>query len=330
MVFDPIPDPIAAGWTKEGDEPHLPASTALMLHDTTNSGFIRFYVEDPPAFGGDIELAPTFDVRPGFSVDAEGSTGVHVAINDGDREVRADILGTPAGGIRVALRLKTGYSSGFVLPTMQASFQVKRLADGSGLLAVAGQAPEIMRRLDLAASRRFGVQTLEFGADNRGGVVSTEWFALLPANAGRDEICHVHRQRAATPCPRVAPTRTDRRARLELETLVAEASVPVSDRAGFSEAGSSVHLEALGRREQHGGLAALFAGKGARLAHERRRKASTSEGGVRSNVVEADDGAVDEHGCDGHRSAVVPPGELPDATRTLSAEVFQPSELEAA
>jgi hypothetical protein len=176
MALDPIPDPIAAGWTKEGDEPHVPAGSSLRIHDTLNSGFVRFYVEDPPAFSGDIELAPSVHVLDGYSAYTE--TGVHVAINDGDREVRADILPVPGLGIRVALRLVTGHTPGFTLPTTLASFQVKRLADGTGVLAVAGQPPEVVSRLALAGSRRIGLQTLEFGADNRGGVVSSEWYTL--------------------------------------------------------------------------------------------------------------------------------------------------------
>jgi hypothetical protein len=178
MLMDPIPDPIAAGWTKEGNEPHLPAGTSLRVNDTTNAGFVRFFVEDPSAFSGDIELNPTVTLESGFSVDAEGSTGVHVAINDGDRELRAALLGTPSGGVRVALKLEIGYTPGFALPTTQATFQLKRLADGTALLAVAGRTPETVPRLQLAASRRPGQQTLEFGADNRGGVCTCEWYAL--------------------------------------------------------------------------------------------------------------------------------------------------------
>ena len=88
-------------------------------------------------------------LTPGFSVDGEEYTGVHVAINDGVREVRAAILGTDGAGVRVALKLETGYSRGFVLPTTQATFQVKRLADGTGVLAVSGQTPETVPRLQL-------------------------------------------------------------------------------------------------------------------------------------------------------------------------------------
>jgi hypothetical protein len=186
MTLDPIPDPIAAGWLKEGDEPHSPAGTSLLIHDTTNAGFVRFYVEDPAAFTGEIELSPTVLLSSGFSVDVEDSTGVHVAINDGDRQIRADILETPAGGIRVAVKLLSGYSTGFLLPTPQAGFRLRRLADGSAVLAVAGQPPETVPRLQLALSRRPGFQTLEFGADNRGGVVSAEWYGLgLPALPGQ-------------------------------------------------------------------------------------------------------------------------------------------------
>lgn len=179
MTFDPIPDPIAAGWTKEGDESLIAAGTSLRIHDTSNAGFVRFFVEDTAAFGGDIELTPNVSLEPGFSSDAERSTGVHVAINDGDRQVRADLLEMPGGGVQVALKLLIGYTTGFFFPTPWASFRLERLADGSAVLAVAGQVPEIVPRVALALSRRPGRQTLEFGADNRGGVVTSEWWATL-------------------------------------------------------------------------------------------------------------------------------------------------------
>ena len=177
MFIDPIPDPIAAGWAKEGDQSHASSATSLRINDVNNTGFARFYVQDSSAFTGDIELNPSVLLAEGFTVDAENRTGVHVAINDGAREVRADILQIGAG-LRVALRLETGYTPGFALPGLFASCQLKRLADGSGSLAVAGQTPEIVRWLDLAASGRPGAQTIEFGCDNRGGVVSSDWYTL--------------------------------------------------------------------------------------------------------------------------------------------------------
>ena len=177
MAFDPIPDPIAAGWTKEGDQSHVSSSTSLRVNDVNNTGFARFYVEDPAAFTGEIELNPIVLLDEAFTVDAENRTGVHVAVNDGAREVRADILEIGAG-LRVALRLEVGHSPGFSLPTTYAAFHVKRLADGSALLGVPGQPPETVRGIDLAASRRPGLQTIEFGSDNRGGVAMTDWFTL--------------------------------------------------------------------------------------------------------------------------------------------------------
>ena len=89
MVTDPIPDPLAAGWTKEGDEPHFPVGTSLRITDTHDIGLCRFFAADPGAFAGDIALAPMVLLASGFSGSAGTSTGVHVAINDGDRQVRA-------------------------------------------------------------------------------------------------------------------------------------------------------------------------------------------------------------------------------------------------
>ena len=175
MLIDPIPDPIAAGWMKEGEEPHFPSLTSLRINDTSNAGFARFYAEDSAAFTGEIELNPVV-LLSGYSVASD--TGVHVAINDGDREIRAALIPVAGGGLRVALRTPTDYSTGFVFPTTYAAFQLRRLADGSALLAVAGQSPEVVHRLQLAGSSRPGLQTIEFGTDNRGGVGSTDWFTL--------------------------------------------------------------------------------------------------------------------------------------------------------
>jgi hypothetical protein len=102
MLYDPIPDPIAAGWTKEGDESHVPAGTSLQISDGTNAGFVRFFAVDPAAFTGEIELNPSVPLASGFSVDAEGSSGVHVAINDGERQGQATVLGTDGTGVRGA------------------------------------------------------------------------------------------------------------------------------------------------------------------------------------------------------------------------------------
>lgn len=178
MANDPVPDPLSAGWTREGDEPFFPSGTSLRITDTTNAGLCRFYVEDAAAFGGEIQLSPSVLLTPGFSVDGQQNTGVHVAINDGERLVRAAILGTDGAGVRVALQLESGYSRGFILPTTQASFLLKRLADGSGFLSANGQTPEVIPRLQLAATTRPTKRTLEFGADGTGQVAISEWFTL--------------------------------------------------------------------------------------------------------------------------------------------------------
>ena len=135
-----------------------------------------------PAPSDEIELNPSVLLTPGFSVDIERYTGVHVAINDGERQVRAAVLGTDGAGVRVAIALVEGYSDGFLLPTTQAPFKVKRLADGRGYLEVPGRTPETVPYTQLAASRRIGQQTFEFGSDGTGQVSISEWFTLgLPA-----------------------------------------------------------------------------------------------------------------------------------------------------
>jgi hypothetical protein len=107
---------------------------------------------------------------------------VHVAINDGDRQVRADVLVTGGSGIRIALAVAGGYTPGFLLPGLLVAFELRRLADGSGYLSVPGRTPETVPPLELAPSRRYGTQTIEFGADSTSSAVTTEWFTLgLPA-----------------------------------------------------------------------------------------------------------------------------------------------------
>lgn len=178
-IPDPIPDPAAAGWTKEGAEPHFATSPSLRITDTTNEGIARFYVEDAAAFAGEIELNPSVTLDSGFSAGPGEATGVHVAINDGVRQVRADVLGTGGAGVRVALAVAGGgHTQGFLLPNLDVTFQVKRLADGSGLLAVPGRPPEVVDRLSLVPSRRIGRQTIEFGTDATGETVTSEWWSL--------------------------------------------------------------------------------------------------------------------------------------------------------
>ena len=169
-IWDPIPDPIAAGWTKEGLGPHLPRGSVLCV---TSIGTCRFFVApDPAAFDGDIELNPSVSLAP-------GNAGVFVVISDGQREVRATVLACAGAGARVALELADGRTPGFVLRDTVARFRLKRFADGTGLLAVEGRTPETAPRSLQAPSRRLGVHALEFGS-----VATATWFTLgLPAMA---------------------------------------------------------------------------------------------------------------------------------------------------
>jgi len=177
LVYDPIPDPIAAGWTKEGLEPRLTRGSTLRI---TSTGACRFFVvTNPAAFDGEIELNPSVLL-------GSGTTGVFVVINDGDREVRAAVFGNGGAGVRVALEREGGCTPGFVLRDTLVSFRLKRLADGTGFLAVNGRTPETVARSAQVLSRRLGLHTLEFGSDATAEVTTAEWFTLgLPAMARR-------------------------------------------------------------------------------------------------------------------------------------------------
>jgi len=61
--FDPVPDPLKAGWTKEGNGTAT-VGTPLALSDPSSapSDFINYFCADSTIFAGDIVLTPHFTI----------------------------------------------------------------------------------------------------------------------------------------------------------------------------------------------------------------------------------------------------------------------------
>jgi hypothetical protein len=174
--FDPIPNPLTAGWTREGNEPFVITPPTLRINDTSNVGFVNFYCHyDEAAYASEIRL----HVRLAYGwIPAE--TGLHVTINDGNRQVRAVLLSS-ISGLAVALQnpYPDYYPRVFYLPHHGAEFVLRRLADGSAILEVPGQGEDYLPPLATPASHRYGEKTLEFGVPRYNAAVSTtEWLTL--------------------------------------------------------------------------------------------------------------------------------------------------------
>jgi len=171
LPLNPIPDPIATGWSYEGSEPFTVA-TPLVIIDTTavappwvTQPFLTFFVADAPAFAQDLKLQPSLTVDAGFVPAADGNTGVHVTINDGLREIRAVLLPS-ASGLKVALvtpLTTSGFTTGVDLGGLGGQFVLtRRAADGAGVLSVGSQTETLLAG-EQPGSQRPGVKTIEFG-----------------------------------------------------------------------------------------------------------------------------------------------------------------------
>jgi hypothetical protein len=193
--FDPVPDPIAAGWTQVGSGTVTPGAL-FGLNDSSSAvgAGLEFICSDPrnpdgsTMFGSnDIVLTPRFEFPSSGNVPApDGNTAVHVTINAGDRMVRAYIKRTATNSLQVVLAMAGGaYSNGFELPGTIADFKLIRRPDGWGRLEVvnpvAGQPPlfEQFHPGELASSARPDTKTLEFGSTpNVEAASNTLWHTL--------------------------------------------------------------------------------------------------------------------------------------------------------
>jgi hypothetical protein len=185
--FDPIPDPLALGWTKEGTEAHTPGSP-LRISDTRKVGdsaspvpFCTFYCDASSLFGSEITLTPTLTLSD-VSPDADGNTGVHGTINDGVTEIRAVVFEVPTG---FDVRLATGapgFTRGLPVAGQTPAFTLKRLSDGTGVLQLGGD-EIVLGVVEQPGSSRV-TKTIEFGTYGVPAAATTAWTTLgLPGFA---------------------------------------------------------------------------------------------------------------------------------------------------
>jgi hypothetical protein len=185
--YEPIPNPTAAGWSKEGNGT-VTNGSPLELVDTGTGpvDFANLYCADDALFSGDITLAPHFSV-PVASPDAEDSTGIHVTINDGTREIRVVVFRAGVDVYQVKLLLSSGTSASYTFPGTVVDFVLKRRSDGVAELSVPGTSFLVLAApSEQRASTRVGVKTIEFGTYVPVGAASTtRWDQLglppLPA-----------------------------------------------------------------------------------------------------------------------------------------------------
>lgn len=169
VCFDPVPDPTAAGWTQEGNQPPQGQGSPLIVRDPSTQAdtFINFFCPgDDPLFTTEIVLTPRLSIDGGFVADG-GNIGVHVTINDGAREVRAMIFDAGGGKSRVALiKADNQASPGFTFNNLSPDFTLKRRTNGTGVLSVpsSGMPDEEIPLTVQALSSRPGKKTLEFGS----------------------------------------------------------------------------------------------------------------------------------------------------------------------
>lgn len=184
LPLNPIPSPFAAGWSQEGSE-GFTEGTPLVVNDADavpNPAFPMpfcnlFALGTDADFSSEIVLKPNVTVDPSFIPDGDGSTGVHVTINDGLREVKAALLQSAAGGLRLAVRTQLGFSPGIDLGAMGGIFTVRRTTAGDAIIEAAGKT-ETVQAVDLPGSTRAGLKTLEFGTYDTSAASVSRWTTL--------------------------------------------------------------------------------------------------------------------------------------------------------
>lgn len=162
--LEPIPDPFAAGWTKEGTEPFTPGVPLQVTDGTTAAGaFCNFFCPADALFASEIHLAPNLAINSTALVDINNNTGVHFTINDGVRQARAVVLAeNNVSTARVVLETIVGFSTGLPFGSLSFNFDLRRAVDGTAELSAGGQS-EVIPYTQLPGSSRPGQPTIEFG-----------------------------------------------------------------------------------------------------------------------------------------------------------------------
>lgn len=182
--FEPVPDPFAAGWTRDpaGTGGSVTIGTPLVIVDNgTASQFVNLLCAADDLFESEIVLTPKVSLHPGFITDPDGNTGVHVSINDGARRIRAVLFQGPTSNqVRIAIQKTTGFSTGFIFDTLAADFTLIRRASGDAELSVGGLTE--MVALDQLPPTPVAAKQLEFGTYDSVSSASSNWERLgLPA-----------------------------------------------------------------------------------------------------------------------------------------------------
>ena len=179
-IFDPVPDPTQAQWTKEGPGAFTPGSPLIVDDGGAGAGqFCNFFT--PADFATEQLLTPRLTIDPGFVEDpSDGNTGVHVSFNDGvgNKIARAVLLKAGANQVRVAVAKAGGYSTGFTFPGLVADFVFRRKTDGSVTLQALGQPEEPTDAGELPVAQRPNARTIEFGTYDVPADTDTRWETL--------------------------------------------------------------------------------------------------------------------------------------------------------
>jgi hypothetical protein len=194
---DPVPDPIAAGWTVEatGGSAVQNGDPLKVIDASALPGvFVNVRCQADALFGGEITLTPRFAIDGGYAKDPDDqSLGIQVTINDGIKMIRAVVLedGAPNSFkvVLVSPLSGTGYTHGISFIGSALDFTLRRLADGTGVLSATGpfvkpgSFTEVQQPLaQQPDTDQPGVRTIEFGTLNSPNRTTTNWETLgLPA-----------------------------------------------------------------------------------------------------------------------------------------------------
>jgi hypothetical protein len=193
LCFDPVPEPLQAGWSHEGDGTFQPGARLIVIDPGLGANhFKTFRCADPTMFQGDVVLTPRLTVDAGFTAASDGNLGIHVTINDGAYQFRAVLFREGVGSLRVRVALPgDSFSSGFAFFGLQADFSMTRTAAGSMVLSVANPAggQPLQETFNLGDVPQTTVQNLEFGTYNLPSASTTTWETLgLPKFEEPDQI----------------------------------------------------------------------------------------------------------------------------------------------
>ena len=185
-ILDPVPDPIAAGWTEEGPDVFTVGTPLVVTDSGTGPGQLSnlFTAAD---FSIEQLLTPRVTIGTGFVEDpTDGNLGVHVSFNDGanSKVARAVLLKAGPNQVRVAVARTVGYSNGFVFPGLVADFEFLRKVNGDVTLRALGQPEELTLAGQFPPSTRPSATTFEFGTYNVPAASTSQWDTLgLPREA---------------------------------------------------------------------------------------------------------------------------------------------------